>query len=331
LVCLVILCGLILSDSSLLCGQSLTDSQAPATQPPANQRIPQWMIDAGGSAKFDVTSVKLNKTGAGGPPGMTAAHTNIGLSGIDDTPVNDSLLSAVYFPLSIYIGFAYKLTPAQVQLLRGSAWPKWAEAERFDIEGRAAGKVTKDQMRLMMQALLAERFKLVVHTETRKLPVLAFVLDKAGKTGPRLIRLSEDVPCGPNPTTASAAPPRKYEGFFTPCGNTGLVLEAGRIHLGSQNITMDKIAALLGAGSFGTLDANRPMLDRTGLTGKFDFTLDFSPDPNGPAKTLPNFQADTSGPTFLEALKDQLGLKLVQQTGPVDVLVVDHIEPPSPN
>jgi uncharacterized protein (TIGR03435 family) len=188
------------------------------------QRTPQWQIDAGGSAKFDVASVKLNRSGQGGPANLTPAHTNIGLSGIDDTPVNDSLLSAVYFPLSIYIGFAYKLTPAQVQLLRGPGWPKWADSERFDIEARADGKVTKDQMRLMMQSLLADRFKLIVHTETRQMRVIALVLDKPGKIGPRLIRLSEDLPCGPAwaALSSGSTPQQKYEGYFTPCGNTGL-------------------------------------------------------------------------------------------------------------
>jgi bla regulator protein BlaR1 len=297
----------------------------------AQQAVPQWQIDAGGSAKFDVASVKLNKAGEGGAPGLTPAHTNIGLSGLDDTPVNDSLLSAVYFPVSTYIGFAYKLTPAQVELLHGPGWPKWADAERFDIEARADDTVTKDQMRLMMQSLLADRFKLVVHSETRQLPIFALVLDKPGKIGPRLIRLSENVPCGRAALPSGSAPPQKYDGYFTPCGNTGLHLVAGRIHLGSQNNSMEKIAGLLGVSSFGTLDQNRSVLDRTGLSGKFDFTLEFSPDPSGPARTLPNFQPDPSGPTFLEALKDQLGLKLVSQTGPVYVLVVDHIEEPSPN
>jgi uncharacterized protein (TIGR03435 family) len=190
------------------------------------------------------------------------------LSGLDDTPVNDSLLSAVYFPVSTYIGFAYKLTQAHVELLHGPGWPKWADSERFDIEARADGTVTKDQMRLMMQSLLADRFKLVVHTETRQLSIFALVLDKPGKIVPRLIRLSEDVPCSLAALPSGFAPPQKYEGYFTPCGNTGL-------QLGSQNNSMDKIAGLSGVSSFGTLDQNRPILDRTGLSGKFDFTLDF--------------------------------------------------------
>ena len=77
-------------------------------------------------------------------------------------------------------------------------------------------------------------------------------------------------------------------------------------------------------------DIDRPVLDRTGLVGKFDFVLEFSPQQSGP-RPPGAFQPDPTGPTFPEALKDQLGLKLVPQTGLVDVLVIDHIEEPTPN
>ena len=78
------------------------------------------------------------------------------------------------------------------------------------------------------------------------------------------------------------------------------------------------------------LNIDRPVLDRTGLTGKYDFVFEFTPEFNGPPPPgLPPL--DESGPTLQEALKAQLGLKLEPQTGPVDVLVVDHVEQPSEN
>jgi bla regulator protein blaR1 len=90
---------------------------------------------------------------------------------------------------------------------------------------------------------------------------------------------------------------------------------------------MEMIAnTLLGVGNVG-----RPGLDRTGLSGTFDFYLEWTPQLNDPLPPGSTIQPDESGPTFLEALKDQLGLKLEPQTGPVDVLVVDHVEEPSPN
>ena len=77
--------------------------------------------------------------------------------------------------------------------------------------------------------------------------------------------------------------------------------------------------------------ADRPVLDKTGLTGKIDFVIEFTPQFNGPLPPGANFQPDPTGPTFLEALKEQLGLKLESQTGLVEVIVVDHVEQPSEN
>ena len=76
---------------------------------------------------------------------------------------------------------------------------------------------------------------------------------------------------------------------------------------------------------------DRPVLDRTGLTGKFDFAIEFSPQPDVPSAPGANFQPDPIGPTFMEALKEQLGLKLEPLSGPFDVLVIDHVEEPSAN
>ena len=81
--------------------------------------------------------------------------------------------------------------------------------------------------------------------------------------------------------------------------------------------------------AIGNLD--RPVLDHTGLAGTFDFVLEWTPQLNGPLPPGVNFQPDESGPTFLQALKEQLGLKLETQTGPVEVVVIDHIEQPSEN
>jgi uncharacterized protein (TIGR03435 family) len=76
---------------------------------------------------------------------------------------------------------------------------------------------------------------------------------------------------------------------------------------------------------------DRPVVDKTGLVGKYDFVMEFTPQINGPLPPGVNFQPDESGPTFLEALKEQLGFKLDSQTGPVPVIVIDHVEQPSEN
>lgn len=99
----------------------------------------------------------------------------------------------------------------------------------------------------------------------------------------------------------------------------------GRMRAGARNVTMELIASSL-AGPEGGVD--RPVLDRTGLTGMFDFAIEFTPQPEGRSTSAPNSRADSRGPKYLQALKEQLGLRLEPQMGAVDVLVVDYVEQP---
>jgi len=186
----------------------------------------------------------------------------------------------------------------------------------------------------MMRSLLADRFKLVAHTETKEGPVYALVLAKAGKTGSQLQPNTE--PCSaeqPAPGTPPARPsaPSSISGIPLPpmpCGSIlGLSASVpGRWQLVGRGVTTGLIAIY---GTNSLVGVDRPVLDRTGLSGTFDFAIEFTPEPNGAAP--PNFQPDVTGPTFLETLQDQLGLKLEPTTGPVSVFVVDHAEQPSPN
>jgi bla regulator protein BlaR1 len=293
-----------------------------------SQAAPQWQTDAGGKQAFDVASVKQNKSGP-----SSAAHTNVGLSAGDDYTPAGGLLSVTNFPLGVYIGFAYKLMPYQRQSLL-SQLPKWATTDRFDIEARAAGgNPTKDQMRLMMQSLLADRFKLAVHSETRQLPVFALLLVKPGKTGSQLQPHSDDPPCvGTTPSGSAPKTPQqaKDSGYFPPvCGTITALDLPGLKRVSGRNLTMGEIGSFLSMVAPNTTPLDRPVLDQTGLSGRFDFKIDFAPEFNGPPP--PNFQPDPTAPTFLEALREQLGLKVDSQTGPVDVLVIDHVEEPSPN
>src|SRR5580700_6319591 len=144
---------------------------------------------------FDVASIRQSKPG--GQP-----NSNFPLGPGDVYMPNGGLFSATSFPLITYILFAYKLQGNQIQSLQPQL-PEWATTQRFDIQARAEGNPGKDQMRLLMRSLLADRFKLAVHTETREAPVLAFVLIKPGVTGPRLLPHPADSPC---PTNAPPAP-----------------------------------------------------------------------------------------------------------------------------
>jgi len=177
----------------------------------------------------------------------------------------------------------------------------------------------------MMQALLGDRFKLAIHFETRQVPVYALVLERPGKLGSRIQRHPADSPC----STAASSETTIAGGFPETCGTlVGLPSPGapGQMRLGARNVPMATLASSFSVPYLTGVD--RSILDKTRLAGKFDFTMEFTPAALPPEA---NFRPDPSGPTFLEALKDQLGLKLEPQTGPVDVLVIDRIEEPSPN
>jgi uncharacterized protein (TIGR03435 family) len=306
-------------------------AQSPAGQPtsqpsPTQMPMPQWQTAAGGKKEFSVASVKPDSAAMS----QDTVYSNFPLGPGDYYTPNGGLFRATDFPLFVYIAFAYKLTSNDSKALLDQL-PKWVTSDRYDIEARGDGNPTKDQMRLMMQSLLADRFKLAVHYEAKQLPVFALVLDKPGKTGPQLQIHPSDAQCTtvppgqPAPGSAPAAPDTIAGGLPATCGGIqGLQSSApGRFRLGARNVTLGLIANTM--TGIGNLD--RPVLDQTGLSGTFDFTIEFTPEVPAGA----NFQPDESGPTFLEALKDQLGLKLDSKTGTVNVIVLDHIEEASPN
>jgi uncharacterized protein (TIGR03435 family) len=289
----------------------LTGQTAPAEPPPA---ITEWQIAAGGKMAFEVASVRLDQ-GPFTPP-------NFPLDAGDAYAATGGRFTAD-FPLTVYIQFAYKFRFTQEQLQSALAHlPKWVATDRFRIQATAEGNPTKDQMRLIMQSLLADRFHLAVHFETQRVPVLALTLVKPGQLGPKLRPHSEGPPCDDSAT--SIFPPR--------CNVYALSVKADRSRqLGSRNTTMELLAASL--PSLGNL--GRPVLDQSGLTGRFDFVLEWAPEPARPSHADAPADApaasDPQGPTFLQALHDQLGLKLEATNGRIPVLVIDHVERPSEN
>jgi len=305
-------------------------AQPTATQSSASRASnPDWQTAAGGKMSFDVASVKQDTAA----PSPTTINSNIPLGPQEMFSPTGGLLSATNWPLLQYVIFAYKLTPAQTQQMQ-SQLPKWASTDRFDIQARGAGNPTKDQFRLMMQDLLADRFKLAVHYEIKQQPVFALVLDKPGKLGTKLQPHPEDVPCStapPPPSAAPAPPPMTASGLPESCGALAVTRSptAGRLRAGARNMPMDTITSMMSVPQLFGVD--RPVLNKTGLTGRYDFSVEFTPQLTGPLPPGANFQPDESGPTFLQALKEQLGLKLEPETGPVEVIVVDHVDHPSEN
>jgi uncharacterized protein (TIGR03435 family) len=295
-------------------------SQAPPSQSPTSQR----QIDAVGKMSFDVASIKQNKSD---DQGMSQ---NFPLSiGPNFAPVG-SLFSVTNAPVRTLISFAYELSVGQTRFLMPGL-PPWVDAARFDINARAGiSNPTKDQFRLMVQSLLTDRFKLAMHHETRPLPIFELLLAKQGKTGPQLTAHMDDARCGAE--GRADAPPEPPDLSSFPCGGIIIGIPSnvpGRIRAGGRNLSMDYIAAFLSGTGYRGLSSDRLVVNRTGLDGQYDFWMELAPQFNGPVQ--PDTLSDPNGPTFLEALQDQLGLKLKSTTGPVDVLIIDHIEEPSPN
>ena len=288
--------------------QAQTAAETLSTETP---QIPEWQKAAGGKLSFEVASIKLADPEKFTPP-------NFALNFLDSFEgPNPHGRFVAQFPLEAYVGFAYKLSPYSPEQKDAKLVhvPKWVSTDQYAINAQAEGDPTKDQMRLMMQSLLADRFKLAVHFERLEVPVLALVLDKPGKTGAKLYPHSNGLPCD------VSQPPSDV---FPPVCNA--ILAIGRpnnsILMGSRNVTMAQVAAVLTTA--GRLP--RPVVDQTGLVGRFDFTLEWIRESND---AVP---ADVQeGTIFQEALQEQLGLKLKSTKVSLDSLVIDHVERPSEN
>ena len=261
---------------------------------------------AGGPA-FEAASIKPNKSGSlrltmQPQPGGRFAATNV--------------------TLGMLIRNAYQL-PA-FRILRG---PNWMESDRFDVAAKAADDPPEEQIRLMLQKLLADRFKLSVHNETRQQPLFELVVARRdGRLGPQLRRTQVD--CA---GVVLASPGSAPEGGTRLCGYIGpapgAVMSSGHVNMAFRGMTMEGFARfLVGA-------VRRSVSNRTGLSGYFDgefeSTVEIPPPPPPPG--VPDPFDRQNFPTIFTVLQEQLGLKLDSKRGPVDVLVIDSVAPPIPD
>jgi bla regulator protein BlaR1 len=225
--------------------------------------------------------------------------------------------------LKMLLTMAYDVREFQI-----SGGPAWINTDRYDILAKAersAGvenppddprkmteeqrKTVGDQMRERLRALLADRFQLTLHRETKEQSVYALVV---AKTGPKLQESQTKEGTGPR----------------------GPMMRMGRGDLSGQGVRLDMLASTL------SNQLGRTVIDRTGLKGNFDFKLTWTPDPGQSATPLgggppPGVDAppppDPNGPSVFTALQEQLGLRLESQKGPVEMLVIDRVEKPSEN
>ena len=286
-----------------------TTSPAPAQPPVATATM----------LEFEVALVRQNKS-------EDEASMNISTL-LGDGPVPPgNLYLAKNIKLIQFIAFAYSLT--QIQLRSLELHVPWTTQDRFDIEARAQGNPTKADYRLMMQSLLADRFKLKVHYETRVVPLYVLVLAKPGKFGPRLRLHQADDPVCANPAASQNPNETDAEGYPEVCGGPYSMRPSkpSRMKSGGRDVSMARFTAIMtGVGV-----VERPMLDKTGIQGTIDYSLEWRKVVDQVARGAP-LELDEDAPTFPDALKEQLGIKMLPQKGPSELFLVDHIERPSEN
>jgi uncharacterized protein (TIGR03435 family) len=256
--------------------------------------------------KFEVISIKANKSGV--------RNSSIGAAGGRFIATNVSLRRL--------LDDAYRTRSSALFNSQIVGGPAWLDTDRFDVEAKPEGDgrpIPVEQMQIMVQSLLEDRFALRLHREKREMAVYNLVVAKKGK-----LKRSEDQtpvvygPLGGPPTPSkSSAPPR---GVSRMLGNsTGVELMATAINMATLAGTLQ-------------LQADRPIIDKTNLQGLFDIELRFAPgsaiqSAPQPAAALPV----EGGPSVFTALQEQLGLKLQAGKGPVEVFVIDHAEKPTEN
>jgi uncharacterized protein (TIGR03435 family) len=271
----------------LLCVVSVTGSQFLLTQaqgPSDDSRPKLPPMDANANPGFEVATIKPNDSGKPDMQGLTIIGRNF-------KTVNASL--------GDLIQVAYEVQAKQIV-----NEPQWMVKNRYDIVAvpAEAGVPNAEQVRIMIQKLLADRFKLKFHKDKRE---LAAYLLTVGKNGPNL-----------TPADRNGQLPNFH---YRPV-DTGLTLFA-------TNATMADFTAFLQL-----LVLDRPVVNQSGIAGRFDFQCTFTPDDsqfNGHSPLSP--QTDATAPSLYEALQQQLGLKLSAERTSVDVIAIDHIEPPSEN
>jgi uncharacterized protein (TIGR03435 family) len=238
--------------------------------PPQSSRVKTFV--------YDVASVKPHRPG---DRTMSFGSTPVGYHGVNVT-------------VSMLIQYAYDITmPDQI-----SGLPGWAAGSPFDIETKMDEETLAEfrnlpldqqweQRRLMLQTVLADRFKLKSHREIKEQPVLELIIAKGG------CKFKESTPG-----------------------------QSGRMMTGRGQITLQAMPVVNLANNL-TNETGRIVVDKTGLTGNYDLTLKWTPEEQS--------TADDSAPSVYTALDEQLGLKLVPGKGPVDIVVIDHIERPTEN
>lgn len=251
--------------------------------------------------KFEVASVKPNKSASN--------RVNI-------MPQRGGRFTATNVSVMDLVAIAYGMGRPfpRSNILNG---PSWLSRDRFDIAAKAEGNPSRDELSLMLRPLLAERFRLALHTETRERPVYWLTWARRDESfGPNLQR-----------STLTCAGPRDA---LPP----GCEMLSAPGTLKARGMPIEGLLRML----TGWLEDHRDVWDRTALSGTFDMEMKWTPDrmPAVPPDASPELaqalrSIDPNGPSLLTALQEQLGFKLVADNDATEVLIIDHVEQPSPD
>jgi uncharacterized protein (TIGR03435 family) len=249
---------------------------------------------------FEVVSIRHNLTGLQRGGGLAA-------------PQPGGRFIAIGATLKRLVGDAYD----GMQVFGG---PSWIDTERFDVNARAENDRPPDEIRRMLRPMLSDRFRLVVHAETREMPIYILSTARADRTpGPKL--RESDAACARDARS------------FVPKGTPGSPVSCGDFRFGAGMLTargmaISSLARLLGDR------AGRPVVDRTGLEAAYDLEIEWSTDlglQQAPHDSAGAAELTPDGLSLFTALQEQLGLRLQAARGPVEVIVVDHADLPTPD
>jgi len=241
---------------------------------------------------FEVASIKPNKSGD------TRSRTDAAPNG---------RVMATNVPLNDLVRTAFELQPQE--MVMGDRAPAWITADRWDIEAKAPGEPSPQQMRSMLRNLLLDRFKLAARREVRNMPAYAIVLARSDRQlGPQLRKSTLDCEA----QVAASRVPGTTPGSVRQCGG-----RSGRGTIATTGVPLSSFAKSLSPA------AGRYVFDATGLTDRFDLDLKWTPDPE------PGAAAPSDGASLFTAIQEQLGLRLEPRQAPVDVFVIESAERPA--
>jgi uncharacterized protein (TIGR03435 family) len=279
------------------------------------------------SPTFEVASIK-----PAAPQEM--GRMMIGIRGGPGTP-DPGQMTFTNVSLSMLVSIGYDVRDYQVNS------PDWMNSTRFDIVAKVPQGATKEDSRVMIQNLLAERFKLKIHKDSKEMSIYGLLVGKNGikmqespKAAPPDPNTSPD---GPRPDAGPAGgrmgpPQRDKDGFPVLRGGRGNLISmgaGGKLQMVGGRVSMAQLCNTL------SMQLGRPVVDMTGLKGEYDYKLEFSAEGLAMMKGMPApppgvgpapSEGSESGPNLITAVQEQLGLRLESRKGPVDHIVVDSAE-----